>query len=44
MVIIQENNLHKLKDGAYVTYLDEFKSIGNLWIALYVNGNNGSTC
>ena len=33
------NNLPKIKDGAYVKNLDEFKSIGNHWIALYVNGN-----
>ena len=29
-----------MKDGAYVINLDEFKSIGTHWIALYVNGNN----
>ena len=33
-------NLSKIKDGAYVVNLDEFKSIGTHWIALYVNGNN----
>ena len=27
------NNLPKIKDGAYVINLDEFKSIGTLWIA-----------
>ena len=27
-------------DGAYVINLDEFKSIGNHWIALHVNGKN----
>ena len=26
--------------GAYVINLDEFKSIGTNWIALYVNDNN----
>ena len=30
----------KIKDVAYVINLDEFKSIGTHWIALYVNGNN----
>ena len=30
----------KIKDGAYVINLDEFKSIGSHWMALYVNGNN----
>ena len=33
-------NLPKTKDGAYVINLDEYKSIGTHWIALYVNGNN----
>ena len=30
----------KIKNGAHVINLDEFKSIGTNWIALYVNGNN----
>ena len=34
------NSLPKIKDGAYVINLDEFKSIGTHWIALYVNSNN----
>ena len=34
------NNLPKIKDGAYLMNLDEFKSIGTHWIALYVNSNN----
>ena len=34
------NNLPKIKDGAYVTNLDEYESIGTYWIALYVNDNN----
>ena len=33
------NNLPKIKYGACVINLDEFKSIGTHWIALYVNGN-----
>ena len=28
--------------GTYVINLDEFKSIGTHWIALYVNGNNAT--
>ena len=32
------NNLPKTKDGAYAINLDEFKSTGTLWIALYVHG------
>ena len=34
------NKLSKVKDGAYVINLDEFKSLGNHWITLHVNGNN----
>ena len=30
------NNLSKIKDGAYVLNLNEFKSIGTHWINLYV--------
>ena len=38
--VYSRNNLPKVKDGAYVINLDEFKSKGNHWIALYANGNN----
>ena len=38
--IYSRNNLPKIKDRVYVINLDEFKSIGTHWIALYVNGNN----
>ena len=38
--LYSRNNLPKIKDGAYVINVDECKSIGNHWIALYVNGNN----
>ena len=38
--VYSRNNLPKIKDGAYVIILDEFKSIGAHWIALYANGNN----
>ena len=37
------NNLPKIKDGAYVINLDEFKSIETHWIALYVNSNKDET-
>ena len=30
----------QIKDGAYVINLEEYKSIGTHWVALYVNGNN----
>ena len=38
--VYSRNNLPKIKDGAYVINLDEFKSTGTQWIALYVNNNN----
>ena len=31
------NNFPKIKDGTYVRNLDEYRSIGTHWIALYVN-------
>ena len=40
MVFIQELTYQKIKDGAYVTNLDQYDSIGTHWIALYVNANN----
>ena len=41
--VYSRNNFPKIKDGTYVRNLDEFKSIGTDWIALYVNGNNATT-
>ena len=38
--VYSRNNLPKIKDGAYVINLDEFKLIGTHWISSYVNGNN----
>ena len=38
--VCSRNNLLKIKDEAYVINLDEYKSIGTLWIAFYVNDNN----
>ena len=38
--LYSENNLPKIKCGAYVTNLDERKSIRTHWTALYVNGKN----
>ena len=37
--VYSSNNLPKIKNGAYIINLDEFKSIGALWIALYVYGS-----
>ena len=34
------NNLPKIKDGAYVINLDEYKSIGTHWITFKVNAEN----
>ena len=38
--VYSRNNLPKIKDGAYVINLDEFKSIGTHWIALYMHDND----
>ena len=38
--VYSRNNLPKIKNKAYLINLDEFKSTGTHWIALYVNGNN----
>ena len=38
--VSSRNNLPKLKDGAYVINLHEYKSVGTHWIALYVNVEN----
>ena len=37
------SRITKIKDGANVINLDELKSIGTHWIALYVNCNTEST-
>ena len=38
--VFSRNDLSKIKDGTYVIILDEYKSMGTHWIALYVNDNN----
>ena len=38
--VSSRNILPKIKDGACVINLDEYKSIGTYWIALHVNDNN----
>ena len=40
--VYSRNNLPKIRDGAYLTNLDEFKLIGTHWIALYVNRKNAT--
>ena len=37
--VYSTNNSSKIKDGDIIN-LDEYRSIGTHWIALYVNGNN----
>ena len=38
--VYSRNDLSKIKDRAYVTNLDEYKSAGTHWIALYMDCNN----
>ena len=40
--VYYRNNLHKIKDMAYVINLDKYKSIGDHWKALYVDSNNAT--
>ena len=34
------NNLPTIQDRVYMINLDEYKSVGTHWIALYINDNN----
>ena len=38
--VYSRNNFPEIKDGAYITNVDEYRSIGTHMIALCVNGNN----
>ena len=38
--VYSRNNLSKINEGACLTNLDEYESIGTHWIALYVNAEN----
>ena len=38
--VCSRNNLHKIKDKAYIKKLDEYKSIGIHWIAFCMNAEN----
>ena len=40
--VYSKSNLPKAKNGTYVINLDKYKSLGAHWIALNLNGNNGS--
>ena len=39
IMVLYLNNLPKTKDGAYITNLDEYESIGTHWIALCFNAD-----
>ena len=39
-VVYSRNNLAKIKDGAYIINLDQYKSVETHQIALYVNEDN----
>ena len=41
--VYSRNNRSKIKDAAYVTNLDEYKSRGTHWIALYINSHNATS-
>ena len=38
--VYSRNNLSKTNDGVYIINLDEYKSIGTQYVALYVNAEN----
>ena len=38
--VYSRNNLPKMKNGAYLINIDEYKSIETNWIALYANAKN----
>ena len=42
LIVYSRNSLPKIKDGAYVINLDEYKSIEDHQISLYFNGYNGN--
>ena len=38
--VYSRDNLPKIKDGAYITNLDEYSVIGTHWVSFYVHNNN----
>ena len=40
--LYSRDNLPKIKDGVYVTNLDEYSDIGTNWVALYVQNNDAT--
>ena len=43
-VFLRNNLPLKIKDGAYVTYFDEYADVGTHWIALFCNRNEIVYC
>ena len=37
--VYSRKSLPKIKDGTYIKDLDQYRSVGTHWIALYVNGS-----
>ena len=40
--VYSRNNLPEIRGGEYIIQLDEYESVGNHWIAPYVNDGNGT--
>ena len=38
--VYSRDNLHKIKDGAYIINIDEYSDIGTHWVALFMQKNN----
>ena len=39
---LPERNSVEIKDGAYITNLDEYSDVGTHWIALYIQNNDAT--
>ena len=37
--VYSRNNLHKIKDEAYIINLDEYKPMQTRWVAIYIKNN-----
>ena len=40
--VYSRDNLPRIKDGAYITNLNEYSDVGTHWVALYVHSNNAT--
>ena len=38
--VYSRDKLTRIKDGAYITNLNEYSDVGTHWVALYVHSNN----